>query len=199
MFARGRGSLARVKRSLTQAPREIPERLGRPTIMDRALAARYGVPYVHLAAFAIDVDRVREEVESLTDERPFAWEVFLTACYVAWRFDPKDEAGLATLEDAVNGVLELRASEEGVFGTQLPFAVWILVERGLLPGACERWFRAWKKKPRELADALLPLFAEREERERELARFALSVALEPPLAPPTREALEALAGPPARA
>ncbi|HEX6243796.1 MAG TPA: hypothetical protein VFZ61_22935, partial [Polyangiales bacterium] len=47
-------------------------KLGSATIMDRALAQRYGAPYVHLAAFAIDVDRVHR----LEDERstlPFAW------------------------------------------------------------------------------------------------------------------------------
>lgn len=183
-----------VKLPLSQAAKNAPERLGRPTIMDRALAARHGVSYVHLAAFAIDVDRVREASESLTDEQPFAWEVFLTARYIAWRYDAADPAVLSMLEDAVNAVLELRASEEGVLGTQLPFAVWMLVERGALPEEAERWFRVWKKRPRELAEGLAPLFDDAEKSEREGASFALEVEVDPPLAPPVREALEVLAG-----
>ena len=60
-------------------PSVAPEQtaLGLPTIMDRELAAAHGVTYVHLAVFAIDVDRVywlEPEHEGL----PFGWEVFLT-------------------------------------------------------------------------------------------------------------------------
>jgi hypothetical protein len=99
-----------VKRTLPQLEK-AREGLGRPTVMDRALAARHGVPYVHLAVFAIDVDRVREATESDDDPRPFAWEVFLTARYLAWRCDPSDESTRAMLEDATNAVLELRSSE----------------------------------------------------------------------------------------
>jgi hypothetical protein len=161
--------------------------------MDRGLAARHGVPYVHLAAFAIDVDRVRDAAEEHEDPRPFAWEVFLTARYLAWRCDPADEQTRSMLEDAVNAVLELRASEEGVLGSQLPFAVWALVARGDWPSSLEPWFRAWKKKPRELEKELAKLFAEARTHERELARFAASFVIDPPLAPPTREALASMA------
>lgn len=181
-----------MKRSL---PRLEPARegLGRPTIMDRALAARHGVPYVHAAVFAIDVDRVRDATESDDDPRPFAWEVFLTARYLAWRCDPSDEATRSMLEDAVSAVLELPPSEEGVLGSQLPFAVWALVARGTWPRELESWFRVWKKKPRDLEKDLEPLFAGSGDEERALARFALSVELDPPLAPPTREALTSMA------
>ncbi len=172
------------------------EGLGRPTIMDRALAARHGVPYVHTVVFAIDVDRLRDETESDDDPRPFAWEVFLTARYLAWRCDPTDEATRAMLEDAVSAVLELRPSEEGVLGSQLPFAVWALVVRGLWPRDLESWFRAWKKRPRALEKELEVLFSGAVEQERALARFALSVELEPPIAPPTREALRSMAAEP---
>ncbi len=161
--------------------------------MDRALAARHGVPYVHLAVFAIDVDRVREATESDDDPRPFAWEVFLTARYLAWRCDPKDETTRAMLEDATNAVLELRSSDEGVLGSQLPFAIWTLVAQGGWPRELEGWFRAWKKKPRALEKELSALLADAAAQERALARFVLSVELDPPLAPPTREALESMA------
>lgn len=179
------------KRALPQLAQQR-EGLGRPTIMDRALAARHGVPYVHAAVFAIDVDRVRDATEDLDDPRPFGWEVFLTARYLAWRCDPREETTRAMLEDAVQSVLELRPSEEGVLGSQLPFAVWMLVARGDWPADLELWFKVWKKKPRDLEKELAPLFAEPERHERELAAFALGAALDPPLAPPTREALGSL-------
>lgn len=187
-----RGYVRCVKRTLPQLEK-AREGLGRPTVMDRALAARHGVPYVHLAVFAIDVDRVREATESDDDPRPFAWEVFLTARYLAWRCDPADESTRAMLEDATNAVLELRSSEEGVLGSQLPFAIWTLVARGGWPRELEGWFRAWKKKPRALEKELGALFDDAAVEERALARFVLSVELDPPLAPPTREALESMA------
>jgi hypothetical protein len=165
-----------VKRTLPQLEK-AREGLGRPTVMDRALAARHGVPYVHLAVFAIDVDRVREATES--DDDP--------------RCDPSDESTRAMLEDATNAVLELRSSEEGVLGSQLPFAIWTLVARGGWPRELEGWFRAWKKKPRSLEKELGALFDDAAAEERALARFVLSVELDPPLAPPTREALESMA------
>lgn len=185
-----------MKRTLPQLEK-AREGLGLPTIMDRGLAARHGVPYVHLAVFAIDVDRIREATESDDDPRSFAWEVFLTARYLAWRYDPADETTRAMLEDATNAVLELRTSEQGVLGSQLPFAIWCLVARGLWPRALEGWFRAWKKKPRGLEKELAALFEDAAAEERALAGFARSVALEPPLAPPTREALDAMSSEPA--
>lgn len=194
-----RGSFAAVKRSLPQLE-QAREGLGRPTIMDRALAARHGVPYVHLAVFAIDIDRIRDEVEHVEEraatgaERPpFAWEVFLTARYLAWRLDPSDELVRTMLEDAALAVLELPPSEEGVLGSQLPFAIWALVARGQWPSELEGAFRAWRKKPRALEKDLAALFARGDEAERELSRMALAVTLEPAVAPPTREALSAMA------
>lgn len=180
------------KRTLPQLA-ERREGLGRPTIMDRALAARHGVPYVHAAVFAIDVDRIRDALDGPDDTLPFGWEVFLTARYLAWRCDPADDATRAMLEDAVQSVLELPPSDEGVLGSQLPFAVWMLAARGYWPATIESWLKAWKKKPKELAKDLGPLFAEAEANERTLARAALAVTLDPPVAPPTREALEAMA------
>jgi hypothetical protein len=180
------------KRTLPQLA-ERRDSLGRSTIMARALAARHGVPYVHAAVFAIDVDRIRDALDGPDDTLPFGWEVFLTARYLAWRCDPEDDATRTMLEDAVQSVLELPPSDEGVLGSQLPFAVWVLVARGDWPASVEAWLEAWKKKPKELAKELAPLFADAESNERTLARAALAVALDPPIAPPTREALESLA------
>lgn len=169
------------------------EGLGRPTIMDRALAARHGVAYVHLAAFAIDVDRIRDATESDDDDRPFAWEVFLTARYLAWRFDPAADDQRALLEDAVQSVLELRVQDEGFLGSQLPFAVWVLVDQGVWPKEFELWFKTWKKKPRDMAKELAPIFANGDEQERALAQMCLNAELDPPIAPPSKEALTVMA------
>lgn len=161
--------------------------------MDRALAARHGVPYVHAVAFAIDVDRVRDAAEHLDDPRPVGWEVFLTACYLEARCDPSDPTSRAMLEDAVVSVLELPPSDEDVLGSQLPFAVWALAWRGIWPAEIDAWFRAWRKKPRALAAALEPLFLDRARVEPALAQFVVSMPIEPPLSPPTVDALAAMA------
>lgn len=181
-----------MKLALPQLEKER-EGLGRPTIMDRALAARHGVPYVHLAAFAIDVDRIRDASETDDDDRPFAWEVFVTARYLAWRFDPKAEEQRALLEDTVQSVLELPANEEGFLGSQFPFAVWVLVAQGLWPKEFELWFKTWKKKPRDMVKELAPIFANGDEQERALAKMCLDIELSPPIAPPTKESLRAMA------
>jgi len=183
---------AAMKLSLPQLEKER-EGLGRPTIMDRALAARYGVAYVHLAAFAIDVDRIRDATESDDDDRPFAWEVFLSARYLLWRFDPNAEDQRALLEDAVQSILELRVNDEGFLGSQLPFAVWVLVAQGAWPKEFELWFKTWKKKPREMVKDLQAVFANSDEQERSLAQMCLNAELEPPIAPPSKEALTAMA------
>ena len=162
------------------------EALGAPTIMDRALAARWGVPYVHAAALAIDVDRIRAQVED-DPAWPFAWEVFLTAGALARSLDPTAQGDLITEACAT-------AMEAGpVLGSQLPFAVWVLLERGRWPAALARIFRGWGRPPRELLTRLAPLFAREDEALRELASTCLAVPLPQPLAPPTRETLSALA------
>jgi hypothetical protein len=156
--------------------------------MDRALAQRHGVDYVHLAAFAIDVDRVREATESQDDERPFGWEVFLTECYLLEAFDAAAEGTVALIEDALLSVLELREGEE-VLGTQLPFAVWHAVDRGRWPAVMARALRHWKGKPEQLGRDLDGFFAEHLTTRKVLALGCLELDLDPPLAPPTEERL----------
>jgi hypothetical protein len=178
------------KRLKLLAPKD--QKLGRPTIMDRALAQRHGTPYVHAAVFAIDIDRLREHEEE-RGELPFAWEVYLTECYVA-RF-LASEANVHVLEDLCLHVLELprpKGSEPGPLGTQLAFAVYAGVAHGRLPAALGECFRVWKKPPTDLLEELAKLRAD-SELLLKLVDFALDADLTPPLAPPVREALLKLA------
>lgn len=181
-----------MRRSLPQMPR-ASEGLGRRTIMDRALATRHGAPYVHLAAFAIDVDRVRDAREDVDDPLPFGWEVLLTEAYLIDALDPAARPGDRTLiEDAVLSVLEGEPGAE-ILGSQLPFAVWDAIARGAWPDELRALFAGWKARPRELVAALAPLWAESPTHVRALAQACLDTAIEPPLAPPTLETLARLA------
>ena len=171
------------------------EGLGLPTIMDRVLAQRYGIAYVHLAVFAIDVDRAREclEDEGLDDDLPMGWEVFLSERYLESQLDTTTEEGRALIEDVVLAIFDLPPSEEAVFGSQLPFAVWHAVARGALAKSLESIFKTWKGKPKELGVELDRLYAAKDETTRRLAQRCLDAPLSPPLAPPAREALVAFA------
>ena len=167
-----------------------PSKLGRPTIMDPAFAQQHGVPYVHLAAFAIDVDRIREAVEGYDDPRPFGWEVFLTEVHLCATLDPiRRPEQVHLLEDVVIGVLE---GEVDALGSQVVFAIWDAIQRERFPQRLAGAFDSWKARPTELLEALAPLFEREAELARELAEGCLAVALDPPLAPPTREALESM-------
>jgi hypothetical protein len=175
-------------------PKMAPDRqkLGLPTIMDPALAQRHGVPYVHLAAFAIDVDRVRDAVEGFDDPRPFGWEVFLTEAYLLERFDPvRRPEEVLLFEDVVLSILE---GAPDALGSQLAFAVWDALVRQRFPARLEGAFASWRARPEQLVKELATLWRDGARHVRELAAGCLEVELEPPLAPPTREALEALAG-----
>jgi hypothetical protein len=119
------------------------------------------------------------------------WEVFLAE---RWLDQQKEPLAPALLEDVVLGIFDLPASDEPVFGSQLTFAIWHAMERGKVPREIESAFRAWKQKPKELAAELDRLYAD-PDASRRYARLCLDTALEPPLAPPTREALETLAAP----
>lgn len=182
------------KRALPQAPSGA-ERLGSPTIMERALAVKHGVPYVHLTVFAIDVDRVRVATDDREDERPFGWEVFLTECYLLEEVDPRAEGTAALIEDVLLGILELPPGQE-VLGTQLPFAVWHAVRSQGWPEALTRALSGWKARPEPLGKDLDRLFAERDVERAALARMCLSVPLSPGLAAPTEAVLLRWAGQP---
>jgi hypothetical protein len=170
------------------------EGLGQPTIMNPALAARHGVLYVHLVVFAIDLDRLREAVEALDDREslwPFGWEVFLTEVHLDGLLDPTDEAHIDLIEDVVEDLLGYPAGDPP-YGAHLAFAIHDAVMRGNLPPAIGDAFKRWKKRPKELVASLDDLFERADVEAADLAEASLEVELEPKLAPPTRDALEAL-------
>ncbi|MDH5672179.1 MAG: hypothetical protein OEZ06_08520 [Myxococcales bacterium] len=169
--------------------------LGQPTIMDVALAATHGVHYVHLAAFAIDVDRLYAHFEEREQQLPFAWEVFLCERYLQlkWSQEDEDAAGDETmLEEICMGILEQPPQEQGL-GSQLLFAVYHGVQRGWLPASLKRVFHRWRSRPKQLLSALDRLSAGATDPLPELARRCLEAELLPPLSAPTRESLEAMA------
>lgn len=163
--------------------------------MDRALAQKHGAPYIHLAAFAIDVDRVRELLEAadLDGEDaayPFGWEVLITERYLTERFDPIHRPEqVSLLEDVVLGVLE---GDPDALGGQVAFAIWSAIRRERFPARLSGAFASWREEPVELADALDALVEREGELVRGLAAACLETAIDPPLAPPTADALRAL-------
>lgn len=188
------------KRSLPTVKPE-QEGLGAPTIMEPALAAKHGAAYVHLAVFAIDVDRIRVHLEAHHPEAepPFGWEVLLTEAYILRSFDAESPRAQAVLEDTCLSVLEMgtvpEEGEEGVLGSQLPFAVYDAVRRGALPSHLSRLFQAWRKPPDDLVEALAPVWREAHVHVPALAAMCLQMPVEPPLPAPTGQALEELVGP----
>ncbi len=171
--------------------------------MDRALALKYGAPYIHMAAFAIDIDRVLQHAGE-RDPRPFAWEVFLTAAYLEHAAsEHPDERSEEMLEEAALSILD-RQPGDVPLGAQLAFAIYDLLRRGKLPEQFESVFRQWRvplkrgskkrriQTPDKDVDAL---FKDHVANAAKLAASCLKEAIDPPLAPPTRKSLEALARP----
>jgi hypothetical protein len=156
--------------------------IGRPTIMDRTLAARFGVPYVHLAAFAIDVDRVYQLLED-DPELPNGWELFLTHEYCKRLVAPEHEPMIGAACEAI-------MHSEPALGSQLPFAIHALVADGAFPDLVPLFAR-WRKKAAHLE--MIRECAERASTAA-LAARALDTPVDPPLAPPTRDALAQMAG-----
>ena len=158
--------------------------------MDRTLAAKHGVDYVRLAAFAVDVDRIREAAGD-DDPRPFGWEIFLTEAYLLAALDPAQPSHVELVEDACLSILDC-APGESPLGGQLPFAVYDLVRRGRWPQETLAVFRQWKGSMKGLVKDLDPLFENAQENARTLARSCLTAALHPPPAHPTLETFGAL-------
>lgn len=162
--------------------------LGLPTIMDRELAGAHGSGYVHLAVFAIDVDRVYW-LDPEDPNQPFGWEVFLTEHYLlAWASALGAEH--TEIIEAICSPLLEETPGEPPLGGQIVFAVYDAVVRGALPQELTRMFASWRSPPRELISVLQELHNTSDETARRLAEHCLEVELQPPLAPPTREALE---------
>lgn len=182
-------------------PRRLPqvqaaaERLEIPTILDRSLAGLHGSDYVRLCAFAIDIDRIYV-VEPDGLPLPFGWEVFITECFALARIDPVQETHHALLEDTCLSILEQSPDDQG-YGSQLLFAVYDAIERGLYPASLRPVFRSWRKRPKQLLEALARTWASEPTAQlASLARHCLSPEVEteltPPLAPSSRAALEAM-------
>jgi hypothetical protein len=165
--------------------------LGLPTIMDRALAAAHGAAYVHMAAFAIDIDRVYWLDPERTD-LPFGWEVFLTECYVLGRFDAADAVQRDMLEATCLDIMEETPGEPPL-GGQLVFAIHDALQRGALPAEMRGPFKRWRTPPAELRDSLAGLWKSARSKSVELARSCLAEELSPPLSPPTQAALQDMA------
>ena len=168
------------------------EGLGRPTIMDPALAAKHGIDYVHLVVFAIDMDRVCELVDQ--DEAsvwPFGWEVFLTEVHMLGSIDITNEAHRALIEETCISILE-EGPGEPALGSQLLFAVYDAIARGEWPSDLRRLFHEWEQGPDELVRELEPLWKDAETEARDLAEAVQEIPIEPPLSPTTEDALEAL-------
>lgn len=168
------------------------EGLGRATIMDRALAQDHGVRYVHLAVFAIDVDRVAEQAPA-EDSLPMGWEVFLTEHFLLAELSEPSDAELALLEDVCASVLD-QDGQGRVLGSQLAFAVYDAVARGALPASLGAAFKRWRSPPKQLVRELAGPWQEPDANARRFALHCLAQTLEPPLSPPTLEALQELAG-----
>jgi hypothetical protein len=164
------------------------EGLALPTIMNSALAARYGVSYVRLAALAIDLDRAYTLVAD-DAQLPFGWEVFVTECYLLAAVDAQDEPARALLEETCLSILEQPPDEQG-YGSQLLFAVFDAVQRGFYPSSAAAPFRSWRSPPKQLHKALSALWAAPGESLGALAAHVLALPLDPPLAPPSRAKLE---------
>ena len=170
------------------------EKLDQPTIMNSALAAKYGVAYVRLCAFAIDIDRAYTELEDDDDdegeELPLGWEVFLTEVYMLGSIAAgSDDVARGLIEETCLSILEQAPDEQG-YGSQLLFAVYDAVARGAYPESLRSLFRSWHKPPRQLLDALAELHREPGPAIAALAERALHAPTDPGPSPPTRATLE---------
>lgn len=160
--------------------------LGMPTIMDPALAAKYGAPYVQLAAFAIDVDRIYA-LDEENPTLPFGWEVFLTECFLIGRIKPKAGKAQPLLEDACLSILEQEPDQQG-YGSQLLFAVYDATEHGHYPQSLKGLFRSWSGRPRLLQKALTEMWKSPAATMARCAAHCLAETLQPPLSPPSHAA-----------
>ncbi len=164
--------------------------------MDRALAQRYGAAYVHLAAFAIDLDRVRE-LDPEDGSLPFGWEVWLLEYYLRFVFETVEggpDKAVALVEDACLAVMDLPRALPGrqaPFGSHFPFAVYAGVARGHLPESLGNCFRAWKKSPVDLLQELEAMDQTPAART-QLIQHCLTIEVQPGLVPPVKAALESL-------
>jgi hypothetical protein len=178
------------RRNLPLAPKDPG--LGLPTIMDRDLAAAHGVEYVHLAVFAIDIDRVYW-LDPEQNNLPFGWEVFLTERFLIAHMGVITDARRDLIDTLCAPLLEETPGEPPL-GGQIIFAVYDAVVRGALPSELTAVFASWRNPPRDLVASLADLHTHAPTWEKKLAAHCLAAELTPPLAPPTRETLTRMLG-----
>lgn len=178
--------MSKMKRALPKVAAEHTA-LGLPTIMDRALAVAHGGAYVHMAAFAIDIDRTYW-LDPERSDQPFGWEVFLTECYVLGRIDTTIATQRDMLEAACMDIMEETPGEPPL-GGQLVFAVHDALRRKRLPPEMRTLFSRWRTPPAELRISLDALWKSAPTKLVELAEFCLAEDLSPPLSPPTQATL----------
>jgi hypothetical protein len=167
--------------------------LGLHTIMDRHLASAFGAKYVHLAVFAIDIDRVYWLDPERTD-LPFGWEVFLCEHEVLTRFDRESASDRELIAAMVANILEAPPGEPAL-GGQIVFAIYDAIQRGQLDAELGALFVTWRKPPEDLIASLAQLWQSPAESAKRLAEHCLRATLTPALAPPTQEALQVLSRP----
>ena len=115
---------------------------------------------------------------------PFAWEVFVTECYLLARVDPSIEAEHALIAHTCVTLLEQEPDEQG-YGSQLLFAVHDAIARGFFPADLNALFRAWRKRPKQLHKALHALWSNAARELANCADYCLSLPLDP-RSPPRR-------------
>ena len=96
------------------------------------------------------------------------------------------------LEDSCSHVLDQAPDEQG-YGSQLVFGIYDAIARGALPKSLGDLFRSWRGRPKQLERTLDALWKDAEKNLAAIAERCRAVTLDPPLAPPTRTALEQMA------
>ena len=174
---------------------EAPRSLGLKTIMSRDLAALHGIDYVHIAAFAIDLDRIREgiEIDPSAKEWPFGWEVFLTECFLRERLDPTIESHQRLVEDLCWSIFEFGPGDPRL-GGQVLFAVYSAIHSGAWPASWKKLFHGWLGKPDGLMAELEALQPRADELRTELSQLLVHIPVEPPMAPTSLEVIVRWAG-----
>ena len=160
--------------------------------MDPELAQRFGVAYVHLVAFAIDIDRIHEATQDDPDGVwPFGWEVFLSEIHMLGMFDPAVPEERELVVTVCEGIMQL-PKDSLAFGAQLPFCLYDAITRGEWPEEDRSVFRSWKDGPDELTEALKPLWVDANVEANDLALACTEVVMHPAISPPSRQALDAM-------
>jgi len=176
---------------------EAPKSLGLSTIMSADLASLHGVDYVHIAALAIDLDRIREgiEIDPEAREWPFAWDVYLTELFLLERVNPQVDAHRRLVEDLCWSIFEFGPGDPRL-GGQILFAIYGAVDSGVWPAEWMRLFDGWPGKPTDLMKELKHLRSQGSALRVELAQNLLTVPVDPPVAPPSLKVFKAWAKPP---